>query len=516
MPAATKPSPSPCRPAATPATCVLAGESFECLLPPLLEFKAPADREIWYLNTLSNQFPELNTPRSLGTAPASHVAPLHCPKNDPTLLLSSLPKRLRFRATCEPYSLTASDQIVGELLYRNWCNLLGYDPAACEPFDPELFADCIYENDYAQLTNKSRNVIIANQHRSDPDWRHTFVRIFAKSQHKINSNSIFTDWKACQTLALMHDLIILWLGPVKRYQRCFDYRSRPDHIYVHAQHSPAKLSQYCARRLTTSSSLTNDYSAFDQSQHGEAVVLEQLKMQRLSIPSELIKFHVELKCSIITQFGPLTCMRLTGEPGTYDDNTDYNLAILSSQYQLTPEHTIFVSGDDSAIMPPPDRNSAWERLEPLLAIRSKTELTDRPLFCGYYLGPAGAVRDPRALAFKLAVAIDDDSHLRKLPSYLAEFIVGHSLGDAVLSLLPAPDIPYQSACFDYFCRFATPRQKIPLHASNWDEEHLIDLLTNTKHLTRAAASLLLQLLPDDSPRRLAVLHTLRASGSNFF
>lgn len=294
-----------------------------------------------------------------------------------------------------------------------------------------LYADCINLNEYAQLSSKTHAVIAANAARSDPDWRYSVVRIFSKTQHKVNEGSIFGPWKACQTLALMHDAVVLIFGPIKKYQRHFDQADRPSNLFVYGGHTPYDLSRKAQELLKRGAEhVCNDYTAFDQSQRGEAVVLERLKMQRLCIPEELIKMHIELKTSIESQFGPLTCMRLTGESGTYEDNTDYNLAIIYSEYDIVDE-AVFASGDDSLISPLPNTNSLWPSIEPLLHVGFKKEHTTEGLFCGYYLGADGAVRAPRALFAKICAAVSDSSITDKMASYLTEFNVGHSLGQSM-------------------------------------------------------------------------------------
>ena len=144
------------------------------------------------------------------------------------------------------------------------------------------------------------------------------------------------------------------------------------------------MMEWCQSHLQCANQTTNDYTSFDQSQHGEAVVLEVLRMQRLCIPQELIDFHVEMKTSISTQFGPLTCMRLTGEPGTYDDNSDYNLAVIYSQYNLNGA-AVMVSGDDSCIDGVHSETVGWPIVTDLLHLRFKTEVTSYPLFVGIML-----------------------------------------------------------------------------------------------------------------------------------
>nr|UEV87736.1 polyprotein [Poinsettia mosaic virus] len=476
----------------TPATitAVYPGESFENLAAHFLPAHDPEIKEILHRGEFSAQFPILlNQDFSLSAQSSTLIAAKHDSKRDPTLLVASITKRLRFRPSDSSYQLSSKDQILGLTLYHSWCRAYNRHPQAVVPFDELLFAECININEFAQLSNKTKSTIIANASRSDPDWRITAVKIFSKTQHKINEASIFGSWKACQTLALMHDYVVLFLGPVKKYQRIFDSQERPANVYYHAGHSPLEMSEWAQKHLQSGISHTNDYTAFDQSQHGEAVVFEMAKMRRLSIPESLINLHSYLKRNVDTQFGPLTCMRLTGEPGTYDDNTDYNLAVIYSKY-LVLDHPIMVSGDDSVIGGNPTVSRNWPAIEKLLALRFKTESTKHPLFCGYYVGPAGAIRSPITLFAKIMSAVDDLSIDDKLASYLSEFAIGHSLGHDFWDLLPIDQVPYQSAVYDFFCRHASREQKQILNIGEVPDTVLSSIASHLRFASRALYCLL--------------------------
>nr|WCR76256.1 polyprotein [Medicago sativa marafivirus 1] len=476
-------------PSSTPFTPIYPGEDFFSLAAHFNPCHDPEMKEILYRDACSNQFPWVNQPFEISCQPSSLLAAIHSSKNDPTLLPASIQKRLRFRPNSSPYSISSKDEVLGLILYNALCRAYNRNPSAVIPFDELLFIECINANEFAQLSSKTQAVIMANADRSDPDWRWSAVRIFSKAQHKVNEGSLFGDWKACQTLALMHDAVILALGPVKKYQRIFDKADRPDNIYVHASHTPFDLSLWCQKHLTFSEHIANDYTAFDQSQHGEAVVLERKKMERLSIPQFLIDLHIHLKTNVSTQFGPLTCMRLTGEPGTYDDNTDYNLAVLFSEYNISNQ-AVLVSGDDSLIDSIPPTNPSWALIKPLLSLRFKKEIDKYALFCGYYVSPAGAVRSPKALFAKLMIAYDDKSIEDKLASYITEFSVGHSLGQDMWLSLPLEQVSFQSANFDFFCRFAPRSLKVALNIGEVPLHTLQMILPFLKHVTNPIWALL--------------------------
>nr|WPD94563.1 polyprotein [Grapevine Red Globe virus] len=488
--------PSPIAPSAVACTSAASeplypGEHFETRASNFLEVIAPDSKEKIVKGIRSIQFPWVNNDFILGSQTSTIIVPVHNSKNDPTLLPGSIAKRLRFRSSSSPYQISAADELLGNLLYSAWCDDMHYSPDAIVPFDEALFIECINVNEFAQLTSKSQSVILGNAYRSDPDWLWSVVRIFTKTQHKVNEASIFPDWKACQTLALAQVAVSLLLGPVKKYQRCFDNKARPSKSYYHASHTPVELSQWCPANMGHQHHLTNDYTAYDPSQGGEPVVPERLKMRRVSISQSLIDLHVHLKTNVDTQLGPLTSMRLTGEPGSYDYNSDYNLAVTASKFTLDPEtHSVLISGDDLDISPPPPIRPTWPILEELLSLRFKTEVSRYGLFCGYYLGPAGAVRSPVALFAKLIIALDDVSIEDKKASYFSEFAVGHSLGQDMWALLPQNQVPYQSADFDFFCRNCPPSWKSALRIGSPDLSFIESLNLATTHLTSATFGVL--------------------------
>lgn len=488
-------SPKPMDPVAEP---LYVGVDYQVFASTLFNSdKAYLEGEREWKGTLSNQFPQDDPKVLYGTSDPALIAPVHDSKHDPTLLPLSIEKRLRFRSG-EHYQITLRDEAVGRALFEAWLSL--HPGLKNHVFSEEVFKDCVSLNDHSILQKKTRSTLVANAYRSAADWACNEANIFTKRQHKINSNSINTDWKACQTIALMHDSVVLSLGPVKKYQRHFFEQARSPNVFYYGGHTPDELSRYVQARFKSTPSVANDYTAFDQSQTGEAVVFERLKMELLGIPRELIDLHVFIKTHINTPLGPLTCMRLTGEPGTYDDNTDYNLAVLALLFNIT-EETVLVSGDDSCINPVPPIRASWEDFKDNLELRFKIEVVEKPLFCGYFLGTRGAVRAPDALFVKLILSETQKTLHRTLDSYIMEFALGHSLGNDLWEILPEEQWPYQDALFDFFCRKANPAQKSVLRLTPYEingefyQAHLTKLRTIKRHLL-SADQLELQRLAD--------------------
>jgi hypothetical protein len=432
------------------------------------------EKEITFQNTLSNQFDDLNEPYEFGTNPCSGIAARHDGSKDPTLLPASIVKRLRFRPSDEPVPLVCQDIIAGDLLFASHCRAYKRDVSTTIDFDPLLFAECISLNEYNSLTSKTKQVIQANAHRSHPDWRHTVVDIFSKTQQKINEGSIFGPWKACQTLALMHDTVLLIFGPVVKYLEAMDKRDAPQNLFKYGGRSPREMSEFSKRFVRPRRKSANDYTGFDTNQGREAQRLEELRMRYFSIPVDMIEWYVHLKTNLSCQFGNLTSMRFTGEPGTYCFNSDFNLAVTYLRHDIPDDVAVFISGDDSLIDCVLPLRSEWALVEKYFhKLQFKLVESDYGSFCGYYVSHVGAVRGPRTLFFKLMLAHADHSIPEKLASYLTEFNVGHSLGDALWDCIDPAEAVYQMGCFDYFCRESPRAMKVALKTGPLSDDDIM-------------------------------------------
>jgi len=208
------------------------------------------------------------------------------------------------------------------------------------------------------------------------------------------------------------------------------------------------------------------------------------------IPEPMIDWYVFIKTNLECQFGPLTSMRFTGEPGTYCFNSDFNLAVTYIRHDIPDHVAVFISGDDSLIDDRLPVHPRWEFAKKLLKnLRFKLEWGPYGLFCGYYTSHAGAVRSPITLLTKLAIAEADGSMGNKIASYLAEFRVGHSLGDHQWESLPPDQVMYQSALFDFFCRRAPRDLKLSLNLDTPDDAILDKLASAGHEVSRSVFSL---------------------------
>ena len=123
---------------------------------------------------------------------------------------------------------------------------------------------------------------------------------------------------------------------------------RPDFHY-HPGHSPLALSKWCVANWANT---TNDYTAFDQSQTGEALALEQVMLLAFDVPHAVISYYLELKLNLCCQFGELAVMRCTGEGPTLLFHSTFNSALLGCQYSGIEKLPVAVLTRDGAIKEP--------------------------------------------------------------------------------------------------------------------------------------------------------------------
>nr|CAH2618947.1 replication polyprotein [Broom forkmoss associated tymo-like virus]CAI5383900.1 replication polyprotein [Broom forkmoss associated tymo-like virus] len=375
----------------------------------------------------------------------------------------TLEKRLRFASQATNKQRWHSRSRLGPILFDGWCRTTGVEPDTCPAFDPDLYARCILENEFTKLTKKTQATLMNNADRSDPDWRHTYVRIFLKSQLKVKSELLCTPFKAGQTLASFQDSVILITGPLTRYLTAQCERRYSQKFYYHPGHSPLQLSQWCQehwehKELNT----TNDYTAYDQSQTGEALALELAICSAFNIPDHVIDYYVELKLGLTCQFGELAVMRFTGEGPTLLFNSFFNAAIIGCQYALPPSTAVCVAGDDCAINGSYQERPGWPSLSRHLTLVAKPEVRKAAPFCSWLLTSDGAIKSPLVVFCKLLIAQDRGEEHLVLPSLLAEVAVGYLCGDHVYKHLTEAELGFHFFLVRHFVTHASLRFRLML------------------------------------------------------
>ncbi len=394
-------------------------------------------------------------------------------------------KRLRFAPRHTNLSRFHDRLFVGPILYNGWLRATGITHESIPPFDADLYAQCILENEFTKLTNKTQATLLNNADRADPDWRHTFVRIFMKSQLKVKLETILSPFKAGQTLASFQDSVILVTGPMTRYLVHQSERLFRPQYYHHPGHSPLALSTWCQKHWKSRPlNSTNDYTAFDQSQTGEALSFELMMLRAFGIPDGVISYYTELKLELTCQFGELAVMRFTGEGPTLWFNGCFNTALVGVQYDFPSDTAIAVAGDDLAMNGVFPERPGWQFLRRYLTIEAKPETVKTASFCSWLLTPHGAIKEPRVVFAKLMIARDRGEEAKSLPNLLNEVAVGYHLGDHVYEHLDDLSLATHFWLIRYFVRKAPHRFALLLTTRSIEEVlahiwHLVEQRTRT-------------------------------------
>lgn len=392
-------------------------------------------------------------------------------KNDDLLTFKkTVDKRLRFASQEVNQHRYTSRIFTGPILFDGWCRTTGIDPDTIPPFNETLYAQCIFENDFTKLTQKTQATLLNNADRADPDWRQTFVRIFMKSQLKVKMETLLSPFKAGQTLASFQDHVILITGPMTRYISIIDEKLQSPRYYYHPGHSPLELSSWCSEHwVDKPQNSTNDYTAFDQSQTAEAVALEEVNLRAHHIPPLVISFYIELKLSLSCQFGELAIMRFTGEGPTLKFNSDFNAALIGVQYVVNEQDARAISGDDSAINGVWPLRPGWSSFSRYLTIVAKPEVVTTAAFCSWLLTSHGAIKEPRVVFAKLLISRDRGEEEQVLPNLLNEVAVGYHVGDHVYQHLDYLQLATHFWLIRYFVRKAPIRFKLLLTTRSIEE-----------------------------------------------
>jgi hypothetical protein len=198
-------------------------------------------------------------------------------------------------------------------------------------------------------------------------------------------------------------------------------------------------------------SIECDITAFDSSQQGESVALQDKIMARYNIPDfyqELYRhFKLDSTSNII---GPVATKRTTGEPGTYDENCRYNEALQAVIYDIPVRMVQLIGGDDSATNGRPPESVLWQYMRRFLRAECKTVFTTHPTFCGWKITQRGIYKDPILLFLKLQYHIANDHQFEVLDSYAHEASTGYTMGDTLYDYCSFEELQALQWLMDYF------------------------------------------------------------------
>lgn len=395
---------------------------------------------------MSSQFQD--APESPGL---SHLLfPHQSASRDPTLLQSAIIKRLRFASEEVNRRSMSHTYWLGPLLWEAWKELTTL-PDENIPFDPEIFAECILENENKKLEKPLTN-LLNNMDRSDPDWASNFVKIFVKSQYKTKEAALNQPAKAGQTLATCQDWVVQFFGPMVRYIRRMQEPYLPDCYYRHGGKTLDELDAW-AKKYAGPEFDTRDATAYDQACTSETTNMELCKMDYFSIPDYLQDAYFEFKVSLRTTFGPSAIMRFTGSPDTYDFNTDYCPAYMNLRFKISENlkqnKGMASSGDDIITFFKLVERDSWPVLQKHFTLVLTGEGLERPDFCGWWLFPCGIIRSPILLALKVLYFSEKNDIQHRLDSYFLEAFYTVTHGDLIHDFLRPDELEAHSWFIDY-------------------------------------------------------------------
>jgi hypothetical protein len=359
--------------------------------------------------------------------------------DDAALFTETVKKRLTRKPVTDVRILKSSKLVVAQNLFDALCMQLEWHPKP-RAFDYDLFTECVLEQELKKVEGRSASTLLANEKRSDPDADPNEVMHFVKSQLKAKVEALLKPAKAGQTLALCHDSVLLDYGPCVKYVRRVLYPEIPDNIILNIGLSPSALSERVRGQWVDRPSTANDYTAFDASQGYDSVLLECHVMRLAGLPDHLVDCYEQWKVSIRSNLiGPKDVSRDTGEPGTFDFNTLFSIAVSSLKYGKLSCLALF-GGDDSAINQACVERPQWALQSKHIAVLSKTFVAPAVDFCGYLVTSDGLIRNPTLMYLKTVFHIAKGDVMAVLPSYLAELHTAYRLGDMMTTHLGELDL----------------------------------------------------------------------------
>jgi len=473
----------------------------------MLEAELPLPREsleMNYAGLMSAQFIESN---KKGQFPSvANIFPKQTSSTDPTLMMSAVDTRFIFAKPDANDQEFAEKRWLGPLLFERFRSYLGLSETGYE-FDPELFVMSIIETLAVKL-DKPIATIWNNIDRSEPEWLPNYMHAFVKSQSKAKAETCVNKFrlseedstdggklaaKAGQPLVTSADFNVLKFGPWTRYMRSILYREMRSNVYIHGGKTLVQLDEFSKKFSQPGDASTCDFTAYDQSCRAETLSFELCLFDFFSLSSEFpdaVFLYFFIKTHMFTQFGPSAIMRFTGEFGTYDFNTWYNIAYMSFRFLLderSPDEASAFSGDDSIFFFVLKERPDWTKWSRHFALVGKLFIGPSKDFCGWWLLPCGAVRNPILLALKIAFREARNDLADCLDSYFLEALFAYNHGDSLTDHLDPLALEAQS----WVIRFCHTHSHMVPHLSLIQQ----DFSRVNLQLTNAPARIIKSLMP---------------------
>jgi len=465
------------------------------------------DRELVYGNEMSSQFIEGDRHKQFDVA--GTFFPRQSAKHDPTLFRSAIKTRFKYAKPEENEQLYQRKSYLGPVLFGRFQRYLGLPEDGIE-FCDESFTLAVVQTIATKL-DKPIATIWNNVDRSEPDWARNYMHAFVKSQHKAKAETGARSFrlldddaaeilkpfaKPGQPLVTSPDVNVFEFGPWTRYMRAHLYRLMRRNIYIHGGRTLQALNAFAKEFSNMNDASTCDFTQYDMSCSAETLAFEMTLFSYFSLDlvfPELYKLYYYIKTHMFTQLGTSAIMRFTGEFGTYDFNTWYNIAYMALRYDLDRYSHLGAafSGDDSIFFFTLVENHDWYHLAPEFELIGKLFIGPSKDFCGWWLLPCGAVRNPILLVLKIMYQRERNNLEACLDSYFLEALYAHNAGDSLFQYVPALALEAQS----WIINFCFKHAKIVPHLSLITGSSTAYDLTNYSSLP---IRILKQLLPRSS------------------
>nr|QQG34664.1 RdRp [Agave tequilana vitivirus 1] len=303
------------------------------------------------------------------------------------------------------------------------------------PESPPVFSLSEKELEFTEKRlQKSAELLEAHNYRSDPDWPSNILKIFIKNQVCTKMEKRGADAKAGQTIACFSHAVLCKFGAQLRKTE-EEFRSLlPDNILIFSQKNYDDLDQWCKTYFNSFCGTDSDYEAFDRSQDGMVLGMEEEMLRYFCWPTELIEEYKELKLMMGSSLGDLAVMRFSGEFGTFFFNTVCNMAYTYMRYEIPSSHPVAFAGDDMVspgILP---LSAVHADIMSRLRLTAKVNYGDKPLFCGWRVSPLGIVKDPNLLLDRWGIAEEKNKLHECMCNYALEASYGYRLSDSLFEL----------------------------------------------------------------------------------
>lgn len=427
------------------------------------------ERELVYRGEMSKQFQEYTRKGALSVA--ANFFPRQAAKEDPTLFASAV--KTRFDYKTPEYNLQDYERKrwLGPMLFERFRSYLNL-PGEGFQFDEDRYLLSLVQTIAVKL-DKPINTIWNNIDRSEPEWEQNFMHAFVKSQHKAKAETgarqfrLYEDddsplnkplAKPGQPLVTSPDINVFRFGAWTRYMRSLIYEHMPKNIYIHGGKTLHQLDSFSRTYSNDQDASTCDFTKYDMSCKAETLSFELCLFSYFGLDvifPDLVNDYFFIKTHMYTQLGTSGIMRFTGEFGTYDFNSWYNIAYMAFRFKLNPLDTrgSAFSGDDSIFFFKLIERPDWDVFSKYFSLIGKLFIGPSKDFCGWWLLPCGAVRNPILLCLKIMYQRDRGNLDKCLDSYFLEAIFAHNHGDALFEHVPPLALEAQSwvinFCFKY-------------------------------------------------------------------